>query len=316
MEQPIYTLERGLELRHLRYFIAVAEGGSFRSAAERVHVTQPAITRQIHDLESRIGVALFLRTTTGVQLTAAGALFLKESRAALSQLHAAVCTARRVADGLEGSVRIGFVENAIWDGPVPRALARYQTQAPGVHLELQPLNTPEQVDLIMADRLDGGFIYALGDGSFSLVTQPVAYRGAVLAVPSQWEWPQAQTVRAGELNGKPLILFPRHTYPAYYDYLLDTCHQAGLTLNVIQEVGTEAAILSLVSAGIGAAIVNAGNRSRPPERVRFHDFEDLPLSIPLAFAYRRDNVNPALARFMRVLAASTDGDPPGERTEA
>jgi DNA-binding transcriptional LysR family regulator len=290
-----------MELRHLRYFIAVAESQSFRVAAERIHVTQPAITRQVQDLEAEVGVSLFHRTTIGVVLTPAGELFLREARLALSVLGAATRSAKRVAAGLEGNLLIGFVENASWDGLVPDAFARFQDQAPEIHLSLMPCNSPEQIEWLLTDRIDGGFIYTFDELPPEVMLVPLMHKGALLAVPRQWGWPQDCPVPAATLNGKPMIGFPRHTYPAYYDYLIDACRKVGLTLDVVQEVTTEAAILSLVSAGIGAAIVNSGNLSRPPARAQFLELADLEISIPLAFAYLRNNMNPALARFIVLL---------------
>ena len=290
-----------MELRHLRYFIAVAENQSFRVAAERIHVTQPAITRQVQDLEAEVGVALFQRTTIGVVLTPAGELFLREARLALSVLSAATRSAKRVAAGLEGNLRIGFVENASWEGLVPDALAGFQEQAPEIQLALLPRNSPEQVKWLLTDRIDGGFIYTFDELPPEVAVVPLMQMGALLAVPRQWGWPADDPVPATNLNGKPMIGFPRNTYPAYYDYLIDSCHKAGLTLDVVQEVTTEAAILSLVSAGIGAAIVNSGNLNRPPARAQFLKLADLDISIPLAFAYLRTNMNPALARFIVLL---------------
>jgi DNA-binding transcriptional LysR family regulator len=290
-----------MELRHLRYFRAVAENQSFRVAAERIHVTQPAITRQIQDLEAEVGVALFQRTTVGVLLTPAGELFLREVRAALSTLDAATRAAKRVAAGLEGSLRLGFVENSSWDGLVPDVFARYQALAPDIHMALLPMNTPEQIESLMADRMDGGFIYTFEDLPTEICGIPLMQKSALLAVPRQWGWPDGKTISASALNDKPIVTFPRNTYPAYHDYFIQACRGAGLTLNVVQEVTTEAAILSLVSAGIGAAIVNASNLSRQPARVQFLELSDLLLAFPLAFAYSKQNQNPALARFVVML---------------
>lgn len=290
-----------MELRHLRYFIAVAESQSFRMAAERIHITQPAITRQIHDLESEIGAALFQRTTAGVALTPAGQIFLREAHAALSVVAGAVRSAKRVADGLEGSLSVGFVENSSWDGLVPDVFARYQIEVPDIQLELLPMNSPEQIDALMADRIDGGFIYTFDELPANISSIPLAQRSVLLAVPRQWEWSEGRVVNASQLNDKPFVAFPRHTYPSYHDYLIGACHEAGLKLNVVQEVATEAAILSLVSAGIGAAIVNASNRDRPPARVQFLEMADFPIVIPFAFVYRKENLNPALARFINML---------------
>ncbi|MFC4273655.1 LysR family transcriptional regulator [Achromobacter aloeverae] len=290
-----------MELRHLRYFIAVAEARSFRVAAERIHITQPAITRQIQDLEAEVGVALFERSSVGVALTPAGEHILKDARAVLLKLEDSVRSARNIGAGLAGSLRIGFVENVSWDGVVPDAFARFQEQAPDLQLQLVPSNSPEQIRQIVADTLDGGFVYSFDDLPPGLSLLPLQQRHAVLAVPKQWMWPADRRVSAKELRDKRFVGFPRHTYPAYYDYLLRSCHRAGLALNIVQEVTTEAAILSLVSAGIGAAIVNASNRSRPPDRVAFFEFEDLKIGIPLGFVYAQANGNPALHRFLDLL---------------
>lgn len=292
-----------MELRHLRYFVAVAEAGSFRVAAERIHITQPAITRQIQDLEAEVGAALFERSSAGVTLTPAGAHVLKDARGILDKLEGTIRSARRIGAGLAGSLRVGFVENVGWDGLVPDAFARFQQQAPELQLQLMPSNSPEQIQQIEADTLDGGFIYAFDAVPPSLCVLPLQSRRAMLAIPRQWAWPTDVPITASALNDTPFVAFPRHTYPAYYDHLIQQCQRAGLTLDIVQEVTTEAAILSLVSAGIGAAIVNASNKHRPPARVEFININDLEIRLPLGFVYARENRNPALARFLTLLEA-------------
>ncbi|MDM8355891.1 LysR family transcriptional regulator [Pandoraea communis] len=290
-----------MELRHLRYFVAVAEARSFRVAAERIHITQPAITRQIQDLEAEVGVALLERSPMGVTLTPAGVHVLKDVRGVLDKLEDTIRSARKIGAGLAGSLRVGFVENVSWDGLVPDAFARFQEQAPELQLQLVPSNSPEQIQQIESDSLDGGFIYSFDALPPSLCVLPLQSRRAVLAIPRQWAWPTSSPIAASALSGTPFVAFPRHTYPAYYDHLIQQAQRAGLTLDIVQEVTTEAAILSLVSAGIGAAIVNASNKSRPPARVAFIDIKDLDIRLPLGFAYARENRNPALARFLTLL---------------
>lgn len=295
-----------MELRHLRYFAAVAENQSFRLAAERINITQPAITRQIQDLEEMLGVRLFDRTPQGVKLTVAGELFLREVRKSLGILESATRAVKLVASGLQGSLRIGAVENASWDGFVPDAFSRFQREAPEVSIHIAPMNTPEQVAEILGGTLDGGFVYTYGELSRALSLRPLAVGGVVAAVPRSWNLPEGKPISARDLNGRPVVCFSRQTYPAYYDTLVTACREAGLTLNVVQEVPTEAAILSLVSAGVGAAIVNAANMGRPPARVQFLPFTDLSIPMPLAFAYIEDNPNAALQRLLRVLDAILD----------
>jgi DNA-binding transcriptional LysR family regulator len=294
-----------MELRHLRYFIAVAELRSVRAASEQLHVTQPAISRQIQDLEDAIGAALFERTPRGLKLTPAGDAYLLEAREILARVDAANRLARRIASGVQGHLRIGFVENAVWSGPVSSALSAFEQAAPNVALELTPMNTPEQLDALAAGRLDGGFCYRFGALPEGIASLHVLDQSVVLAVPQAWPHGSAGAVSAHELSGRPFIAFPRRVYPAYYDRLLSACAERGLTLDIRQEASTETAILSLVSAGMGAAIVNAANRDRPPARVRFVDLLDLEISLPLEFCFvaheAAHEANPTLKRFLDLL---------------
>ncbi|WP_321949581.1 LysR family transcriptional regulator [Paraburkholderia sp. J10-1] len=287
-----------MELRHLRYFIAVAELRSVRSASEQLHVTQPAISRQIQDLEQAIGAALFERTPRGLLLTAAGEAYLSEAREILVRVDAANRLARQIASGLRGHLRVGFVENAAWSGIVSSALREFEQAVPEVALELQPMNTPEQLEAIAAGRLDGGFCYRVGVLPEGIASVPMLEQNVLLAVPEAWPLGKAGAVSTADLRETPFIAFPRRVYPAYYDRLLSACAECGLTLDIRQEASTETAILSLVSAGMGAAIVNAANRDRPPARVRFVDLQDLSVPLPLEFCYVTNGANMALARFV------------------
>ncbi|SAK43032.1 MULTISPECIES: LysR family transcriptional regulator [Caballeronia] len=291
-----------MELRHLRYFIAVAELRSVRAASDHLHVTQPAISRQIQDLEDAIGATLFERTPRGLKLTPAGEAYLSEAREILDRVDAANRLARRIASGVQGQLRIGFVENAAWSGIVSRALSAFEQAAPNVALELTPMNTPEQLDALAAGRLDGAIAYRIGALPEGIESVHVLDQGVVLAVPESWPQGSAGAVDAQELAGKPFILFPRRVYPAYYDRLLSACAERGLTLDIRQEASTETAILSLVSAGMGAAIVNAANRDRPPARVRFVELRDLSVPLPLEFCFVERATNPALERFVELLS--------------
>lgn len=290
-----------MELRHLRYFITVAELRSVRAASEQLHVTQPAISRQIQDLEEAIGAALFNRTSRGLTLTPAGEAYLSEAREILARVDAANRLARRIASGAQGHLRIGFVENAVWSGIVSHALSAFEQAAPNVALELTPMNTPEQLEALAAERLDGGFCYRFGAMPEGLASMHVLDQNVVLAVPEAWPLGSSGPVAAHELAGTPFIAFPRRVYPAYYDRLLSVCAERGLTLDIRQEASTETAILSLVSAGMGAAIVNAANLDRPPARVRFVQLQDLSVPLPLEFCFVAHHTNPALGRFVELL---------------
>ena len=291
-----------VELRHLRYFIAVAESGSFRLASERINITQPAITRQIHDLESILGATLFKRTARGVDLTPAGEVYLREARKAIAAVQAASTAVKRFANGESGRLRLGVNDNASWDGPVPDALRSLQRDNPDLAIQVSSLNTPQQYEALVAGTLDGGFVYTFGDTPAGIRTIVLAQHEVVLAVPNDWALAERRSVSPGDLHDVPIVLFPRHVYPAYYDTLIAACRDSGLTLRVTQEEQTESAILSLVSAGIGAALVNSANRSRAPVRVTFVPVKPFSVRLPLSFAYLPQNENPALARLIQTLA--------------
>ncbi len=148
-----------MELRHLRYFVAVGEEQHYGRAARRLHVAQPALSRQIQDLEEEIGFQLFERLPRGVKLSAAGRLFLEDARRILHQVNEAVGRASRVARGQTGTLRIGFTENSSWHGVVPDSLRRFRERQPDAELQLHPAGSANQIEEIRSGRVDAGFVF-------------------------------------------------------------------------------------------------------------------------------------------------------------
>ncbi len=297
-----------MEIRHIRYFVTVAEHLNVRQASERLHVTQPAVSRQIHDLEDELGVSLFDRTARGLRLTPPGEAFLAEARRLLALAEQAKRSARLSGQGLAGRLRIGMVESAGWDGLVPQAIGQFQREAPAVALQIEPMLTPRQLDALRDGEIDGGIVYALDPLPDDVELVPLARHDVILAVPADAPPPPTAAVRAADLNDQPFVLFHRSVYPAYHDRLLAACQRAGLTPRVVQEVGGEGAELTLVSAGVGIAIVNIANLGRPPARVRFVPLADVSVPLPLSFVRLRGNGNPALLRFTAVLHRLSMGE--------
>jgi DNA-binding transcriptional LysR family regulator len=289
-----------MELRHLRYFMAVAEHKSIRKAAERIFITQPAISRQLLDLEQQLGFSLFERLPRGLQLTPAGEYFHGEVQKILDDLDNAVLSAKRVAGGRLGHLRLGFVENAGWDGFMPSALRAFQAELPDTSLELLPANSPVQLQAIEEGTLDGGFIYAFKPLVTACEVLTLVNHDVVLAIPASWDIP-GDVVELKQLAQLPFVTFPRHVYPAYHDCLLGACQQSGVSLRIVQQEQTESAILALVSSGVGAAIVNSANAGRPPALVRFLKLANFSISMPLSFAFQPGNRNPLLQRFVHTL---------------
>src|SRR6202521_4802872 len=157
-----------MELRHLRYFVAVGEEQHYGHAAQRLRVAQPALSRQIQDLEEELGFKLFDRLPRGVKINPAGKLFLDDARSILQQVNEAAAGAGRVARGQSGTLRVGFTENASWHGVVPDSFRQFRQKQPDAELQLNPLSSLEQVEAIRAGRLDAGFVFNMPKGDHEL----------------------------------------------------------------------------------------------------------------------------------------------------
>ena len=288
-----------MELRHLRYFVAVGEEQHYGRAARRLRVAQPALSRQIQDLEEELGFKLFERLPRGVKLNAAGALFLEDARRILRELSEASARAGRVAQGLAGTIRIGFTENASWRGVVPESFRRFREQQPDAELQLQPEASLAQLEAIRSGRLDAGFVNFMPKSDPELDQLLVARQHVELAVPKEHPLTKFKKVRLRDLKDAPFVWFPRRANPAFYDQMMLKCYRGGLkTPRIVQEGLNEATILSLVSTGLGVGWVLGTARWRCPDSVVVVPVVDLKMPLTLALAWRRDNTSPLLASFI------------------
>ena len=288
-----------MELRHLRYFVAIAEEENYRRAAQRLNVAQTALSTQIQDLEAELGFKLFDRLPRGVKLSAAGKLFLEDARRILQQVNEAAQRAARVARGQSGTLRIGFTENASWRGVVPDSFRRFRAGQPDAELQLTPATSLEQFEAIRSGRLDAGFVFNVPKGDAELDALPVAMQHVELAVPKGHAFAKIKKLRLRDLVDAPFVWFPRREAPAFYDRLMHECFKGGLkSPRIVQEGLNEATILSLVSHGMGVGWVNGTARWRCPEGVVIVSIVDLEMPLPLALVWRRDNTSPLLANFI------------------
>src|SRR6266478_429441 len=173
-----------MELRHLRYFVAIGEEENYRRAAQRVNVAQTALSTQIQDLEAELGFKLFDRLPRGVKLSAAGKVFLEDARRILQQVSEAAARAARVARGQSGTLRVGFTENASWRGIVPDSFRRFRERQPDAELQLTPATSLEQLEAIRSGRLDAGFVLDMPKDDPELERLRVAIQRIELAVPT------------------------------------------------------------------------------------------------------------------------------------
>jgi DNA-binding transcriptional LysR family regulator len=198
-----------MELRHLRYFVAVGEEEHFGRAALRLRVAQPALSRQIQDLEREIGFKLFDRLSRGVKISSAGKLFLEDTRGILQQLNEATERAQRVARGQSGTLRVGFTENASWRGVVPDSLHVFRERYPDAELQLNPLPSLQQLEAVRAGRLDAAFMFNPPKPDRELDQLPVALNSLALAAPAAHPLTKLKNLRLRDMTDARFIWFPR-----------------------------------------------------------------------------------------------------------
>ena len=295
-----------MELRHLRYFVAVAQDEHYGRAATRLHVAQPGLSRQIQDLEQEIGFRLFDRLPRGVRLSNAGRAFLDDARSILRQVGAATDRAGRVARGLAGTLRVGFPESASWHGIVPESFRRFRKEQPDAELQLNPMSSVEQVQALRVGALDAGFVFNFPKSDPELDQLVVATEHLVLAAPRRHALTKKRRLRLRDLIDADFIWFPRRQSATYYDRLMQACMRGGLSPRIVQEAIDQATILSLVVCGLGVAFVSEATRWRCPQDVILRPVVDLSLAIDFALVWRKDNTSPLLSAFIADAQESAD----------
>jgi DNA-binding transcriptional LysR family regulator len=294
-----------MELRHLRYFVAVAEEGHITRAAERLGIQQPPLSQQIRALESELQVQLFRRKPRGVELTQAGHALLAEALTILQQVERAVGTVRRTARGEAGQVGLGFTSSASFHPLVPRLIRDYREAHPLVALTLEESGTGELVDALRAERLDAALVRSPIGPVPGIAVHAILEEAMVAALP-------AGHALAARAAGKPMglealaaetfILYRRPLGPGLYDAIIAACQRAGYSPTIGQEAPRMLATLSLVAAGLGVTLVPLSMR-----RLRVHGVAYRPLDpaaglvAPLNLAYRRGESSAAAQRFIALV---------------
>ncbi|MET3132489.1 DNA-binding transcriptional LysR family regulator [Oxalobacteraceae bacterium GrIS 1.11] len=296
-----------LELRQLRYFIAVAEELHFGRAARRLHMTQPPLSQTILALEELLGTALFQRSRREVGLTPAGLALLPEARRILEQARQLPELARRAATGEAGRLTLAFVSSADYS-VLPPFLRAHRAAFPQVSISLREATSDVQVDDLLRARIDAGLLIPpLPDKArVELDYLPVLSEPLILAAPSGLAaLAGAGPVALTALPPLPLIIFPRAIAPALHDAILGVFRAAGITPEIGQEAIQMQTIVSLVSAGMGIALVpqSVSNLMRPG--VEYRALTDPTPLVETGLAWRRDNPSPVLQGFLELLRKNT-----------
>ena len=287
-----------IDIRHLRYFRVVAEELHFGRSAARICIAQPALSRQIQQLEDEIGTRLLKRTRRQVELTAAGRLFLERTNMILAELSKAAIDCRRVGDGELGRLSVGFIHSSTY-GLLPSIIERFRHLYPDIELELHEMSIPEQHVALTRDQIDIGLLRPQKTNA-KIEIQTVMEDPFWLAVSSKHPLAKQKEVRLRECANESMILFAKEESPLFHSRITAMCERAGFTPKVVQSAMHIHTVVGLVGTGIGIAIVPGAARNLNPKGVCFIDIVDKPEPVHIALAWQKDRETPAIRSFRQV----------------
>jgi DNA-binding transcriptional LysR family regulator len=284
-----------LELRHLRYFVAVAEELHFGRAAQRLHIAQPPLSQQIRRLEEMLGHALFLRTSREVRLTAAGEELLERARHTLRKIETDVAAAQRIGRGEAGALTVGFIGSGMLTA-LPKMLGRYRRQYPKVDLQLREFHTASLVEALLNGTVDVGFMRDAGavEGLHveTLLTEPF-----VVVLPRRHPLAREKTVAVKSLQHEPFVLFSRAYGSVAWKKTIAVCEAQGFMPRVVQEAPQWLTIMRLVGAGLGVTIAPACVEALGGSDVVCRKLRPRSEPTHLELAYRVNEVRPITRAF-------------------
>lgn len=291
-----------MELRHLRYFIAVAEELHFGRAAQVLGISQPPLSQQIQALEQELGVRLFERTNRRVALSEAGRLFLDEARLVLAQVDKASDVARRAQLGELGELKIGFTTSAPFTSSIPQAIFAFRQSFPAVHLALQEMNSMEVAARLEDESIQVGIMRPLSLPDSLVVVELL--REPLVAIINA-DHPLAQGSEQGlylsELATEPFVFFPRTYGSGLYAQLMDLARAAGFTPLITQEAGEVMTIIGLVAAGLGVTVLPASYRRMRIDGVVYRTLLDPEATSAVWLVQRKDQQSPMARAFVELV---------------
>ncbi|MGL4619808.1 MAG: LysR family transcriptional regulator [Chroococcidiopsis sp.] len=295
-----------MELRHLRYFITVAEELHFGRAAQRLNMTQQPLSRQIHDLEIEIQVTLFHRTKRTVRLTEAGKEFLERSYGVLAQLEQAIVVTQQIGRGEVGRLAIGFVDSAMYT-LLPEIVRVFREQFPLVELRLRELTTAQQIQALYDKQIDIGIVRsAISESGLSV--ECLLHESLVLALAENHPFSAQTQVSLSSLADELFILFPAKMGPVFYEQIIHSCQQAGFRPKVAQEAVQMQTIIGLVAAGLGIAIVPASLQNFHRSGVIYRPLQNEIPNTGLYLTWRQHDSSPAIRAFLSLARKTTQGE--------
>jgi DNA-binding transcriptional LysR family regulator len=284
-----------IELRHLRYFVAVAEELHFGRAAQRLHIAQPPLSQQIRRLEELLGHALFLRTSRDVRLTAAGEELLERARHTLTKIETDIAAAQRIGRGEAGALTVGFIGSGMLTA-LPKMLGRYRKQYPQVDLQLREFYTARLVDALLEGTVDVGFLRDAGEVE-GLRVEVVQAEPFVVVLPTKHPLALQKTVAVKDLQNEPFVLFARSYGSSAWKKTMAVCEEQGFLPRVVQEAPQWLTIMSLVGAGLGVTIAPACVMKLNVPNTVCRGLRPKTAETHLELAYRRGEVRPIAQAF-------------------
>jgi DNA-binding transcriptional LysR family regulator len=295
-----------MELRHLRYFVAVADALSFTKAAENLRLAQPSLTRQVRNLEDEIGVRLLDRLNNRIALTEEGRLFLSDSRRLLAIAAESVAAVQRMNRGESSALNIGYVAN-IHYGLLPATLGAFRKLCPGVALNLFDMTSAEQFLALDGRRIDLGFVgLRPALSGHALLSECVAYDTMLAALPARHPLAKKATVKLAQLASQFFIGMSAKTHPGAREWLTGICKDAGFAGRILQEADSDPTVIQFVADGLGVALLPEQITGLPHEGVVFR-----PLLPPLlresTIAWRADNSSKPLKDYIQIVKELSGG---------
>ncbi|MEX1275752.1 MAG: LysR family transcriptional regulator [Bacteroidota bacterium] len=290
-----------MKLRHLRYFVTVAEELHFGRAAAKLHMAQPPLSHQIRQLEAEVGAELLHRTTRVVELTPAGVVFLERAREILAAVDSAIGDTIRAERGEVGRLSIGFVGSATYE-VLPAVASSIRAELPGIELDLHgELLTPAQVEGLQSRRLDLAFLRPPVRAS-DLAVEVIRREPLVVVLPADHPLASESSVRVSDLAEEPFVTYPSQFRSVMQESIDALCRAARFMPKVVQEVNETATLVSFVAARVGVALVPASVQHLQVTGCVYRPLADRHEQVALAIAWRRDDPYPVLARVRQLVS--------------
>lgn len=293
-----------MELRHLRYFVAVAEEQNVSRAAKRLHISQPPLSRQIRDLENDLGIALFEHSAKAIRLTPAGRIFLSEARAVLQRADDAVAFTKAVAHRKRTRIRVGYSFYAA-TGFLPRALLAFQRTNPEVSVDLSTKPTQDMLRGLRSGSLDVALLrYASPENFQGLSVEELGTYPFRVASHKKHRFARLREVPMSEVARQPIVAFSRREYPDYHVLLARLLSPYNPSLNIVEEYESVPSIIAAVEAGRGISIVNQSMSHIAGERIVLRPLKPAPEPARYVLAYRKEGVSPSITSFLKAARTS------------